>query len=95
IQFSFNVQHDCRACECDASGVTRQMQERQESETVVHSIVHKDDTCFIINTHGFYNARLLREYLPVALTKPRPLFPNRRQRHDELAAILSVTQKEK
>ncbi|KAJ6456980.1 hypothetical protein C8R45DRAFT_1064760 [Mycena sanguinolenta] len=95
IQFSFNAQHDCRACGCDASGVTRQMQERQESDTTIHSIVHKDDARFIINTHGFHNAGLLRRYLPVALTKPRPLFPDRRKRHDELVAVLSVTQKAK
>ncbi|KAJ6537152.1 hypothetical protein B0H19DRAFT_962799, partial [Mycena capillaripes] len=87
--------HDCRACGCDASGVTRQMQERQESDTIIHSIVHKDDARFIINMHGFHNAGLLRKYLPVALTKPRPLFPHRRQRHDELAANLAVTQKQK
>ncbi|KAJ6551095.1 hypothetical protein B0H10DRAFT_2169864 [Mycena sp. CBHHK59/15] len=86
IQFSFNVQHDCRASECDASGVTRQMQERQQSDTIIHSIVHKDDTRFIINLHGFHNARLLRKYLPVVLTTPRPLFADRRQRHDELEA---------
>ncbi|KAJ7937476.1 hypothetical protein B0H13DRAFT_1852447 [Mycena leptocephala] len=61
--FSFNVQHDCRASECDASGVTRQMQERQQSDKIIHSIVHKDDTRFIINLHGFHNARLLRKYL--------------------------------
>ncbi|KAJ7832348.1 hypothetical protein B0H14DRAFT_3463501 [Mycena olivaceomarginata] len=95
IQFSFNVQYDCRASECDASGVTRQMQERQQSDTIIHSIVHKDDTRFIINLHGFHNARLLRKYLPVALTKPRPLFADRRQRHDELSAVLTVTQKAK
>lgn len=71
------------------------MQERQESDTIIHSIVHKDDTRFIINTHGFHNAGLLRKYLPVALTKPRPLFTDRRKRHDELATVLSVTQKEK
>ncbi|KAF7343014.1 hypothetical protein MVEN_01731600 [Mycena venus] len=95
IQFSFNAQHDCRACGCDATGVTRQRQERQESDTIIQSIVHKDDARFIINTHGFHNAGLLRKYLPVALTKPRPLFLDRRQRHDELSAILSVTQKAK
>lgn len=95
IQFTFNVQHDCRACGCDASGITRQMQERHESDTLIHSIVHKDDVRFIINMHGFHNAGLLRKYLPIALTKPRPLFLNRRQRHDELAGILAVTQKEK
>ncbi|KAF7324217.1 hypothetical protein MSAN_02533900 [Mycena sanguinolenta] len=71
------------------------MQERQESDTTIHSIVHKDDTRFIINTHGFHNAGLLRKYLPVALTKPRPLFPDRRKRHDELSAVLAVTQKAK
>ncbi|KAJ7875206.1 hypothetical protein B0H13DRAFT_2236125 [Mycena leptocephala] len=71
--FSFNVQHDCRASECDASGVAHQMQERQQSDKIIHSIVHKDDTRFIINLHGFHNARLLRKYLPVALTTPRPL----------------------
>ncbi|KAJ7939128.1 hypothetical protein B0H13DRAFT_1850862 [Mycena leptocephala] len=95
IQFSFNVEHGCRASECDASGVARQMQERQQSDKIIHSIVHKDDTRFIINLHGFHNARLLRKYLPVALTTPRPLFADRRQRHDELSAILTVTQKAK
>ncbi|KAJ7912613.1 hypothetical protein B0H13DRAFT_2232426 [Mycena leptocephala] len=95
IQFSFNVQHDCRASECDASGVARQMQERQQSDKIIHSIVHKDDTRFIINLHGFHNAHLLRKYLGVALTKPRPLFADRRRRHDELSAILTVTQKAK
>ncbi|KAJ6543334.1 hypothetical protein B0H10DRAFT_1740243, partial [Mycena sp. CBHHK59/15] len=72
-----------------------QMQERQQSDTIIHSIVHKDDTRFIINLHGFHNARLLRKYLPVVLTTPRPLFADRRQRHDELSAILTVTQKAK
>ncbi|KAJ7466179.1 hypothetical protein B0H11DRAFT_1733316 [Mycena galericulata] len=95
VQFIFNVQHDCRACGCDASGVTRQMQERQESDTIIHSVVHKDDTRFVINMHGFHNARLLRKFLPVSLTKPRPLFPDRRKRHDELAATLAITQKAK
>ncbi|KAJ7016464.1 hypothetical protein C8F04DRAFT_922745, partial [Mycena alexandri] len=95
IQFSFNAQHDCRACECDSSGITKQMQERQESDTIIHSIVHKDDDHFVINTHGLHNAGLLRRYLPVALTKPRPLFTDRRKRHDDLSALLVVTQKEK
>ncbi|KAJ6511523.1 hypothetical protein C8R47DRAFT_964088 [Mycena vitilis] len=95
IQFSFNTQHDCRASGCDASGITRQMQERQESDTIIRSIVHKDDNQFILNMHGFHNFGLLLKYLPVALTKPRPLFTDRRKRHDELSAVLVVTQKEK
>jgi hypothetical protein len=89
------MQHDCRASECDASGVAHQLQERQQSDKIIHSVAHKDDTRFIINLHGFHNARLLRKYLPVALTTPRPLFADRRQRHDELSAILTVTQKAK
>ncbi|KAJ6595333.1 hypothetical protein B0H10DRAFT_1689316, partial [Mycena sp. CBHHK59/15] len=93
--FSFNAQHDCRACGCDASGVTRQMQERQESDKLIHFIVHKGDDRFVINTHGFHNAALLRKYLPVALTKPRPLFPDQRRRHDELSAPLAAAQKAK
>ncbi|KAJ6621714.1 hypothetical protein B0H10DRAFT_2187957 [Mycena sp. CBHHK59/15] len=95
IHFVFNVQHDCRACGCDASGVTRQMQEHQESDTLVHSIVHSDDTRFVVNMHAFHNARLLRKVLPVALTKPRCLYVDRRKRHDELAVELAVQQKAK
>ncbi|KAJ7483006.1 hypothetical protein B0H11DRAFT_1862828 [Mycena galericulata] len=95
IQFSVNVQHDCRACGCDASGVTRQMQERQESDKLIHSIIHKPDDRYVINTHGFHNAGLLRKYLPVALTKPRPLFADRRKRHDDLAGPLAAAQKQK
>jgi hypothetical protein len=71
------------------------MQERQESDTVIHSIVHKDDTRYVINTHAFHNAGLLRKFLPIALTKPRPLFPDRRQRHDEISVSLAATQKAK
>ena len=71
------------------------MQERQESDTLVHSIVHSDDTRFVVNMHAFHNARLLRKVLPVALTKPRCLYADRRKRHDELAAELAVQQKAK
>ncbi|KAJ7202934.1 hypothetical protein C8J57DRAFT_1203274 [Mycena rebaudengoi] len=95
IQFSFNAQHDCRACGCQASGVKPQMQERQESDTVVHSVVHEDDDRFVINTHGFHNAGLLRKYLPIVLTTPRPLYADRRERHDELSKNLAAQQKEK
>ncbi|KAJ6622967.1 hypothetical protein B0H10DRAFT_2337684 [Mycena sp. CBHHK59/15] len=77
---------------CDASGVTRQMQERKESDTLIHFIIHKDDDRFMINTHGFHNAGLLRKYL---LTKPRPLFLDRRKRHDDHSENLAVAQKQK
>jgi hypothetical protein len=71
------------------------MQERQPSDTLIHSIVHKDTGRFVINTHGFHNAGLLRKYLPVALTKPRPLFLDRRARHDDLSKALAVQQQAK
>ncbi|KAJ6552343.1 hypothetical protein B0H10DRAFT_1739908, partial [Mycena sp. CBHHK59/15] len=72
VQFCVNVQHDCRACNCDATGISRQMQERQETDRIVRTIEHKEGSCFVINTHSFHNASLLRKFLPVALTKPRP-----------------------
>ncbi|KAJ6609287.1 hypothetical protein B0H10DRAFT_1688785, partial [Mycena sp. CBHHK59/15] len=95
IQFVFNVQHNCHACRHDASGVTWQMQERQESNMLVHSIVHSNDTRFVVNMHAFHNARLLRKVLPVVLTKPRCLYADRRKRLDELAFELAVQQKAK
>ncbi|KAJ6563490.1 hypothetical protein B0H10DRAFT_1929455 [Mycena sp. CBHHK59/15] len=95
LQFVVNVQHDCRACDCDATGISRQMQERQETEKLIRTIEHKEGSCYVINTHAFHNAALLRKFLPVALTKPRPLFLNRRSRHNELAAQLSAQQQQK
>ncbi|KAJ7829680.1 hypothetical protein B0H14DRAFT_2593909 [Mycena olivaceomarginata] len=95
LQFSFNAQHDCRACGYEASGVKRQMQERQESNTLVHSVVHEDDDRFVINTHGFHDAGLLRKYLPIALTTPSALYTDRRERHDEHWKGLGAPQKEK
>jgi hypothetical protein len=71
------------------------MQERQESDTLIRSIVHKNDTRYVINTHAFHNAGLLRKILPVALTKPRPLFADRRKRHDEISLTLAAQQKTK
>ncbi|KAJ6597452.1 hypothetical protein B0H10DRAFT_2441666 [Mycena sp. CBHHK59/15] len=83
-----------RACGCDASGVTRQMQERQESDMLVHSIVHSNDTQFVVNMHAFHNARLLRKVFQ--LRSPSPAACTRsRKRHDELAVELAVQQKAK
>ncbi|KAJ6511750.1 hypothetical protein DFH09DRAFT_941755 [Mycena vulgaris] len=95
IQFSFNAQHDCRACGCDASGVTRQMQSARSPTQSFTPSFTRTTPDLLLNTHGFHNAGLLRKYLPIALTKPRPLFPERRERHDHLCEILAVKQKEK
>lgn len=90
-----NVQHDCRASDCDASGTTPQLQERQITDRVAHSVVHKDDTRFVINTHALHNATLLRKFLPRYLTVPRPLFPNRHQRHTDIAVNVAAQQQAK
>ncbi|KAJ6629606.1 hypothetical protein B0H10DRAFT_1776091 [Mycena sp. CBHHK59/15] len=92
LQFVVNVQHDCRACDCNASGISRQMQERQVTDKIICTIVHKEGSCYVINTTGLHNAALLRKFLPVALTKPRPLFLDRRAHHDELAITLAAQQ---
>lgn len=60
------------------------MQERQETDRITRSIVHNDDTNFIINLHALHNATLLRKFLPRYMTAPRHLFLNRRKRLDEL-----------
>lgn len=93
IQFAFNVQHDCHSSGCTASGTAHQRQERQPSDKIIHTIVHKEDTRFIINTHALHNASLLRKFLPRYLTVPRPLYPDRRKRHDELGKELVITEK--
>lgn len=87
----FNVQHDCHAAGCNASGISKQIQERQESNKLVASIVHKENTRFVINTHGFHNASLLRKFLPRVLTVPRPLYPDQHGHHTEIAAEVALS----
>ncbi|KAJ7691414.1 hypothetical protein B0H17DRAFT_867957, partial [Mycena rosella] len=88
IKFKFNVQHDCRSAKCDAAGVRLRIQERVESDQVENYIIHKSLDRFLINTHAFHNAHLLRATLPQNLVAPIPLFTERRAKHDELAAQL-------
>jgi hypothetical protein len=68
------------------------MQERVESGQTEHFIEHKDVPHYIINTHAFHNAHLLRETLPRSLTAPIPLFQDRKVKHFEIAAKLRETQ---
>ncbi|KAJ7202961.1 hypothetical protein C8J57DRAFT_1735527 [Mycena rebaudengoi] len=88
LKFIFNVQHDCHSAKCEASGVRLRMQERVESDKTENYIVHGALDRFIINTHAFHNAHLLRATLPRALVAPIPLFPDRQAKHYELAAEL-------
>ena len=68
------------------------MQERVESGQTEHFIEHKEVLHYIINTHAFHNAHLLRETLPRSLTAPIPLFQDRKAKHFEIAATLRETQ---
>ncbi|KAF5374921.1 hypothetical protein D9758_000015 [Tetrapyrgos nigripes] len=95
VQFIVNVQHDCRASDCQASKTVPKRQERQDSGAVVRVIVHNDDRHFIINTHALHNASLLRKFLPRYLTVPRPLYADRVAWHRGLAEELVVKQAEK
>ncbi|KAJ7474552.1 hypothetical protein B0H11DRAFT_2428920, partial [Mycena galericulata] len=88
IKFKFNVQHDCNSAKCEATGVRLRMQERVQSDRTEKYIVHNSLDRFIINTHAFHNAHLLRATLPRNLVAPIPLFPDRQTKHHELASQL-------
>ncbi|KAJ7503663.1 hypothetical protein B0H11DRAFT_2222291 [Mycena galericulata] len=91
VRFLFNVQHDCLSAGCTATGRRPRMQERVESGLTDKYIVCKPTERWIINTHAFHNAHLLRQALPRSLTAPVPLFADRKAKHDELAIALRET----
>ncbi|KAJ7480287.1 hypothetical protein B0H11DRAFT_2421034 [Mycena galericulata] len=91
IKFNFNAQHNCYSAKCEATGVHMQMQERVEAEKTENFIIHNPLDRYIINSHTFHNAHLLRATLPRNLLAPVPLFEDRRQKHDELATVLRST----
>ena len=70
LQFIVNVQHDCQASGCDVSGITCQLQEQQESNKIICTVTHWDDTNFIINIHAIHNETLLCRFLPWYLVLP-------------------------
>ncbi|KAJ7275955.1 hypothetical protein C8J57DRAFT_1466570 [Mycena rebaudengoi] len=89
-----NVQHDCYTAGCEATGVRPQIQERVTSDKTENYIIHNNLDRFIINSHAFHNAHLLRATLPDLLT-PIPVFADRRAKHDELAAELRAKRETK
>ncbi|KAL0565664.1 hypothetical protein V5O48_016353 [Marasmius crinis-equi] len=97
VQFEFNVQHDCEYAQCSPSQSVSMLQERQQAPAKKTVIVHQtqDEPRFIINTHAFHNARLLRKFLPRHLYAPVHLFPDRQQRLHNLDSEIVVTQGEK
>ncbi|KIJ90420.1 hypothetical protein K443DRAFT_686767 [Laccaria amethystina LaAM-08-1] len=70
IDFLYNVQHDCPLAKCTASGKQALMQERVELGLFKTSIEHKPIERFVINTHVFHNAHLLRATLPRSIISP-------------------------
>ena len=66
------------------------MQERVESALFESHIEHQPVEQFIINTHAFHNAHLLRKILPRHLIAPVPLFQDRKAKHNELARSLQA-----
>ncbi|KAJ7192680.1 hypothetical protein GGX14DRAFT_338236, partial [Mycena pura] len=91
IKFEFNVQHDCYTAKCEATGERAIMQVRVESGRTEHFLVHQPIDHFIINTHAFHNAHLLRATLPRDLWAPIPLFEDRKAHHDECSSSLRDT----
>ncbi|KAJ3992048.1 hypothetical protein F5050DRAFT_1801905 [Lentinula boryana] len=57
IQFIINVQHDCRAAGCNATGSIRQRQEQMDSDRDLSCIEHVSNVeRYIVNTHALHNA---------------------------------------
>lgn len=92
IQFAFNVQHDCMTGNCAVETRDRViMQERLPVQCKLPTLVHKNDTHFIINMHALHNAQLLRHHLPRALTEPKHTHADRTALHLELASRARAT----
>jgi len=91
----YNVQHDCTLAQCTASGRQAVMQERVESGLINNFIEHKPIARFVINTHAFHNAHLLRATLPRSLVAPIQLYQDRQTKHIELAGRLRPAQEAK
>ncbi|KAF7369495.1 hypothetical protein MVEN_00279300 [Mycena venus] len=88
LMFKFNVQHSCHTAKCAATGERIRMQERVASDNTEKYIEHNPIDRFIINSHAFHNAHLLRATLPRDLLAPIPVFEDRKSKHDELAGEL-------
>ncbi|KAF7368224.1 hypothetical protein MVEN_00142300 [Mycena venus] len=90
IEFVFNVQHDCYAAKCIASGSRVKKQERVDSNITESFIEHQPSEEYIINTTAFHNAHLLRRCLPRRAWAPVPMFTpeDRLTKHNELAEQL-------
>ena len=62
------------------------MQERMNSDRTESFIEHRPVGRYIINTHAIHNAHLVRAAIPRHLTRPVPLFLDRKQEHERIAS---------
>ena len=69
------------------------MQEHVESGLVTTYIEHHPVRCFVINTHAFYNAHLLRSTLPCSLVLPIPLHQTSKQNILKLQGTFTLHKK--
>jgi hypothetical protein len=90
IDFLYNVQHDCPLAKCTASGKQALMQERVESGLFKTHIEHQPVERFVINTHAFHNAHLLRATLPRSIASPVRLHEDRYSLHTGFAEAIRV-----
>ena len=97
IYFAYNVQHDCPLAKCTASGQQPIVQERIESGLTKSCIEHQPTDRFVINTHAFHNAHLLRAAIPRSLTHPISMHlpEDRKSKHVEIAQSLQAIQEAK
>ncbi|KAJ7176872.1 hypothetical protein C8R46DRAFT_989066 [Mycena filopes] len=95
VMFRFSAAHDCRLVKCAPTALRPVFQERQETTRTTKLLAHGDDEHFVINMAALHNATLLRRNLPVALTVPRPLYPDREAHHHEVAIRLRSLQRVK
>ena len=71
------------------------MQECVVSGQVQAYIEHKPLERFVVNTHAFHNAHLLRAFLPRSLVAPLLVYPDREANHSTVAQGLRVIQEAK
>ena len=92
--FHYNVQHNRRQAKCVASGKRAIIQEHVQSEVSEPNcfIEHKPLDCFLINTHAFHNAHLIRAALPQNLTIPIAYSEDRVAHHASIATKLREIQ---
>ncbi|EDR02332.1 uncharacterized protein LACBIDRAFT_309761 [Laccaria bicolor S238N-H82] len=75
LLFEYNVQHDCQKAHCTASGRQPVVQEHIEIEKQEDFILHKTLDEYLVNTHRFHNAHLVRAVLPRELIALIPYTP--------------------